>query len=345
MSPELYNSLGETLITSESQAKLDECCKALLAEKQFLAWILQSCEDAYKDKSIDEIIDCIEGEPEIGTVPVGEGLENKYTAEKISGMSTEDASKYEGIIRYDIRFRSRLLGEKESELIVNVESQNNFNPGYRLVTRGLYYTGRMISSQKGAEFHHSDYSKLKKVHSIWICLHPDRQWRGKINTYQIQEKHLLGSVSEDKNAYDKIQVTLICLDDKSDNKEKNVVSLLNIALDDEVSAKKKLELLKENFHIRTTERLGREVSNMCNYSEGVLQKGIQKGLEQGIERGLKKGLEQGIEQERKNSIITLISTLIELCNDEDIIIKKVTEKYNISTELAKEFYSECIQNH
>lgn len=329
VSAEQYNSLGEATVASEGQAKLDECCKALLAEKQFLAWILQSCEDAYKDKTIDEIIDCIEGEPEIGKIPVGEGLENKYNAEKISGMSTEDASKYEGTIRYDIRFRSRLIDEKESELIVNVEAQNDFNPGYRLVTRGLYYTGRMISSQKGSEFTHSDYSKLKKVHSIWICLHPDKQWRGTINTYQIQEKHLLGSVSEDKNAYDKIQVTMICLDEQSDNKEKNVVSLLNIALDDEVSAKEKLELLKENFQIRTTERLGREVSNMCNYSEGVLQKGI----------------ERGIEQERKNSIITLISTLIELGSNEDMIIKKVTEKYNISTEIAKEFYSEYIQNH
>lgn len=328
MSTGQYNSLGETALVSESQAKLDECCKALLAEKQFLAWILQSCEDAYKDKNIDEIIDCIEGEPEIGKIPIGEGLENKYAAEKISGMSTEDASKYEGTIRYDIRFRSRLPDKKESELIVNVEAQNNFNPGYRLVTRGLYYAGRMISSQKGSEFDHSDYSRLKKVHSIWICLHPDKQWRGTINTYQIQEKHLLGSVSEDKAAYDKMQVTLICLDERSDNKEKNVISLLNIVLDSDVSAMEKLELLKENFQIRTTEQLGREVSSMCNYSEGILQKGIQKGLE----------------QERKNSIITLISTLVELGNDESVIINKVVEKYNINPDLAKNFYSEYLQS-
>lgn len=328
MSTGQYNSLGETALVSESQAKLDECCKALLAEKQFLAWILQSCEDAYKDKNIDEIIDCIEGEPEIGKIPIGEGLENKYAAEKISGMSTEDASKYEGTIRYDIRFRSRLPDKKESELIVNVEAQNNFNPGYRLVTRGLYYAGTMISSQKGSEFDHSDYSRLKKVHSIWICLHPDKQWRGTINTYQIQEKHLLGSVSEDKAAYDKMQVTLICLDERSDNKEKNVISLLNIVLDSDVSAMEKLELLKENFQIRTTEQLGREVSSMCNYSEGILQKGIQKGLE----------------QERKNSIITLISTLVELGNDESVIINKVVEKYNINPDLAKNFYSEYLQS-
>lgn len=103
----------------------------------------------------------------------------------------------------------------------------------------------------------------------------------------MQEKHLLGSVCEDRNAYDKIQIILIRMDDKSDNKEKNVISLLNIALGNDVSAEEKLELLKENFHIRTTEKLGKEVSNMCNYSEGILQKGIEKGRA----------------EERKNSIL------------------------------------------
>lgn len=126
---------------------------------------------------------------------------------------------------------------------------------------------------------------------------------------------------------------MICLDDKSDNKEKNVISLLNIALDNDVSTKEKLEFLKENFHIRTTEKLGKAVSNMCNYSEGVLQKGIEQGIE------------KGRAEERKNSIITLISALIELGSEEDTVINKVSEKFEISTKLAKEFYTEYKKTH
>ena len=126
---------------------------------------------------------------------------------------------------------------------------------------------------------------------------------------------------------------MICLDDKSDNKEKNVISLLNIALDNDISAKEKLEFLKENFHIRTTEKLGKAVSNMCNYSEGVLQKGIEQGIE------------KGRAEERKNSIITLISALIELGSEEDTVINKVSEKFEISTKLAKEFYTEYKKTH
>ena len=317
VSSEMYNTLGETVVATEGDSKLDACCKALLSEKQFLAWILQSCEDVYKNKTIDEIIDCIEGEPEVGTIPVAEGLERKYISEKIKGSTTEDTSKYEGTIKYDIRFRSK-LPNGESELIVNVEAQNDFKPGYDLVTRGIYYSGRMISSQKGIEFGNSDYSHLKKVHSIWICLNPDKKWQGTINTYYLQEKHLFGNVCEDKNAYDKIQITMICLDNKLNNKVKNVISLLNIALSNDISAEEKIGLL-QNFGVKTTEKLESEVLNMCNYSKGVFQKGLEKGIEKGIN--------------------VLISTMIKFKADEDDIVNEISEEYNLSREVAKEFYN------
>ena len=339
----VYNTLGEIVVATEGDSKLDACCKALLSEKQFLAWILQSCEDAYKNKTIDEIIDCIEGEPEVGTIPVAEGLERKYISEKIKGSTTEDTSKYEGAVKYDIRFRSLLPDEGESELIVNVEAQNNFNPGYKLITRGIYYSGRMISSQKGIDFGNSNYSDLKKVHSIWICLNPDEEWQGTINTYYLQEKHLLGNVCEDKSAYDKIQVTMICLDNKLNNKEKNVISLLNIALANNISVKEKLKLLNEDFGIKTTEKLGTEAANMCNYSKGVFQKGVEQGRKEGIEEGRKEGIEEGrkegIEEGRKEGINITISIMIEDNKDEDTIVNRISEKYKISTEEAKEYYN------
>ena len=37
---------------------------------------------------------------------------------------------------------------------------------YELINRMIYYICRMVSSQKGTEFIHSDYDNLKKVYSI-----------------------------------------------------------------------------------------------------------------------------------------------------------------------------------
>lgn len=41
---------------------------------------------------------------------------------------------------------------------------------YDIVTRGVFYCARMLSSQMGNEISAKEYDKLKKVYSIWICL-------------------------------------------------------------------------------------------------------------------------------------------------------------------------------
>ena len=68
----------------------------------------------------------------------------------ISGMDTEDKSVREGTVTYDIRFRAIVPdSEEQIALIINVEAQNDFYPGYPLIKRGIYYCCRMISSQYG----------------------------------------------------------------------------------------------------------------------------------------------------------------------------------------------------
>lgn len=145
------NALGKAITAekqgAEKRSLLDAECKAFMADKQILAWILRDCTPEFREYSIPDIMRCIEGEPEIGTVPVDKDLTGRYVAEKIAGMAEEDTSSYERTVRYDIRFKARARHEdEETELIINVEAQNNFKPGYSLVTRGIYYCSRMISA-------------------------------------------------------------------------------------------------------------------------------------------------------------------------------------------------------
>ena len=75
------------------------------------------------------------------------------TGESIAGMVTEDVGINEGKITYDIRYRATApSGDGFIELIINVEAQNRYNPGYPLVKRGIYYCSRMISKQYGSDF-------------------------------------------------------------------------------------------------------------------------------------------------------------------------------------------------
>lgn len=61
--------------------------------------------------------------------------------------ATEDSTMTEGTVTFDIRFRAIIPHNGETvTLIINVEAQNNFYPGYPLIKRGIYYCYRMISA-------------------------------------------------------------------------------------------------------------------------------------------------------------------------------------------------------
>ena len=64
--------MAEDLELTEAQARYDAACKRLLSHKVFLAWILKSCLDEYKDSDIETIESYIEDTPQVGEVPVGE---------------------------------------------------------------------------------------------------------------------------------------------------------------------------------------------------------------------------------------------------------------------------------
>ena len=84
---------------------------------------------------------------------------------------SETISEKEGVRSYDIKFKVKLPTQEEAELIINLESQNKYRPGYTLEKRGIYYLSRLISSQYNVEFKNSNFDQLKKVYSILICTH------------------------------------------------------------------------------------------------------------------------------------------------------------------------------
>lgn len=78
--------------------------------------------------------------------------------------------------------------------------------------------------------------------------------------------------------------------------------------------------LEEDFHIKMTLALEREVSLMCNLSKGVEEKGIQKGIDKGI--------------------TAMILTLKELQISSDVILKQICEKFGLTEETAETYLKE-----
>ena len=272
------NMLAKNITAIGVNASYDSACKRLLANKVILAWIMKSCLEEYANCSIQEIMEqYIEGEPDIGQVPVN--MDEKVLSEQIETASVEDNSVYEGTVSYDIRFYANTPGTGErNRLIINIEAQNDFYPGYPIVKRGIYYCSRMISSQYGVEFTESHYDRIKKVYSIWICMNPPKYRRNSINRYFIKEEKLIGDVSERKENYDLITTVMICLGESNDKNSLGVLRLLEVLLSSERGVEEKKEILQKDFSIEMTKTIEREVSIMCNLSKGVEEKGVETGI-------------------------------------------------------------------
>lgn len=270
--------------TIDKKAAYDAACKRVLSEKTILAWIMKSCLEEYYNCSTEEIAkEYIEGQPQIGKVPVAPQEDGTV----IQGMDTSDKSLTEGNITYDIRFYALLPDSKERiRLIINIEAQLKFYPGYPLTKRGIYYCSRMISSQYGREFTKSHYESIKKVYSVWICMSPPDSRKNTITRYRMAEENLVGHVREDVQNYDLLSVVMVCLGGPDDPNYGGVLKLLDTLFTTRTSMDEKRKSLKDEFQIEMTQHLESEVSSMCNWSDGIEERGIEKGRETTIIKAL-----------------------------------------------------------
>ncbi len=77
------------------------------------------------------------------------------------------------------------------------------------------------------------------------------------------------------------------------NEQHKLHRLLSVLFSRNMAADDRVELLKNEYHLGNEEDL-KEVSKMCNLSQGILEQGIERGIEQGIERGHINTLQQNI---------------------------------------------------
>ncbi|WP_407399042.1 hypothetical protein [Anaerovibrio sp.] len=297
----------------------DEACKEVLSEKGIIGHILKTCVREYENISVKDIVNkYIQGTPEVEKTLV----QPDGAIYRIESQHTEDATEVENAVFFDVRFTA-LVPDTEDliELIINIEAQNDFYPGYPLLKRGIYYCSRMISSQYGTVFTKSHYEKIKKVYSIWVCTNASKEWEYNIARYGIIEENIIGNAKAKTSHYDLLSVVMICLGQKQYTELGGLLRLLNLVLvDNDLNQQEKKNKLAEEFSIKMTPRLERGVQEMCNLSEGVERRGIEKG----IALGLAKGREQMANE-----------TVIELLK-EKISIEMIARATKLTVEQVKE---------
>lgn len=335
MDEKVKTHLANNVEVAEVKSQLDENAKRLLANKQVLAWIMKYTVAEFRDYELEEIEDCIEGEPEIGTHNVYPGK-----GEAIIGMNTESKIPNEGEATFDIRFFAITKGKQRVKLILNIEAQKKYYVGYPIILRGLFYCSRMISEQKDTEFRNDHYEDLKKVYSIWIYMDAPDYASHTISAYTIHHENLYGEY-EEKERYDLMSVIAVRLAvDKEKEGGNQLHGMLETLFSKKMSVQEKEEKLERNFGMRMTEKVKEGAGSMCNYSDWVEERAIERGMAKGIAQGMAQGMAQGIAQGEKNLLISQVKkkldknmTVVEIA---EALEQNVEDINNIIEELKNE---------
>ena len=271
---------------TDTKAQYDNKAKQLLGHKIILAHILVNTVEEFKGMNPIDAVQYIEGEPHIGAVPVDGGATNIENQEKVIGLNTENSEINEGMIRFDIIFYVRMK-DGLSQIIVNVEAQKSEPSSYNILNRAIFYVSRMISSQKGRDFVKSNYNDIKRVYSIWICMNVDEHSMSHIH---LTRDDVIGSHNW-KGDINLLNIVLVGLaEDLPEKTEKyELHRLLGALLSSKLNVDEKLDIIGNEFRIPLESDIRKDVSEMCNLSQGIEERGVEKGLAEAAIRMYKKG--------------------------------------------------------
>ncbi len=262
------------------KAQYDARVKRLLAQKVILAHILVKTVGEFAGMHPEDVVPYIEGEPQIGVVPVELGMTNKArtdeTGQRIVGMNTESAEINEGLVRFDIIFYVRMKNGL-SQIIVNIECQKDEPSAYKILNRATFYVSRLISSQKERDFANTNYDDIRQVFSIWICMNMKQNSLSHIHFV----KDELLAPCEWKGSLDLLNIVMIGIIDTIPEHDEphEMHRLIAALLSSELKEKQKLDIIEKEYNIPISNDFREEVRIMCNLSEGIEERATERATE------------------------------------------------------------------
>ena len=313
--------IKKSISATDKDAQYDEKAKNLLGHKIILAHILVKTIDEFKGMNPKDVVQYIEGEPYISTVPVDAGstnVEKEQDGEKVIGLNTENSELHEGLARFDIIFYVRMK-DGLSQVIVNIEAQKAEPSAYDIINRAVFYVSRMISSQKGREFVNSNYNDIKRVYSIWICMNMSQNC---MNYIHFTQESVVGTYQW-KGDIDLANIVLIGLAEDLPEKEEKyeLHRLLGALLSAKLDVNTKLDIIGNEFDITLESNIRKDVNDMCNLSQGIKEQAYAEGTENGIVKGVAIGKREGIAEtiikmSRKGYEAEQISDILDMTAEE-----------------------------
>lgn len=171
---------------------------------------------------------------------------------------------------FDMLFEAEAPGSVM--LRINVEVQGKYLSDPVMKGRMVYYTVRLISTQKAEEFFTgSHYDKLRKVYSIWICLNPPAKRRGCLVRHRFMTEVFYPGghyeLKEPDRGMDKMGIVEICLA-KDTEKQAGWMQALQVLLNVDSTPQERRRVLEEN-QVKLTDKEDAEIMKMFSYSDYI----------------------------------------------------------------------------
>lgn len=311
----MNTELKSAVMATDKDAQYDNSAKRLIAHKIILARILVKTVEEFKGMDPIEVAALIEGLPYISAVPVEPGLTNAVhfqNGQRLVGFNTENQELNEGLVRFDIVFYVRMK-DGLSQIIINVEAQKDEPGEYEILNRAVFYVSRLISSQKERDFENSSYDDIKCVYSIWICMNMEENTMSHIH---LTKEDLIGSY-EWKGNLDLLNIIMIGLAKELPEHDETyeLHRLLGALLSRELTVDEKLDIIGKEYDIPLEENFRKDMSTMCNLSQGIKEEGIAIGRAEGeaglIAKMYKNGLSIELIASATDKTIEEVKTIIE----------------------------------
>ena len=248
---------------------LDQHCKAIVGNQEMLARMIHEFVREARHLSVKEIMKIIKDE------------------QRFRCLNNENMIPSYGTVKFDMFCCIDLpqLNGTNKRIYLNVEIQNNIHPGYPLVTRGIAYVLRILTTQLGREYDDKNYDGMKKVYSLWIMPKAPKRKDGHMNVYETNERIICGTTVEEKEIYDKGVILAIYLNKEHELNKKyeehdELLTPLMVLLNKVLDYKGKQRIIEE--YGLNTKKIESEVKDMCDLGESIVLEARNEGKQ--IER-------------------------------------------------------------
>ena len=302
------------LAATSDEENYDRSVKTLFLTPRIIAPIIQMAMKEFHDIPIEDIIESI------SDLSGDDGIDDvSAKASHALALNAEQSSVSDKLITYDVHFKLRnpVLSTEEVTvyLYVDIEVQNESYEsrlGYPVIKRALYYVARELSEQLGVLTEDTDYGKLQKCYSIWICDGGPVDQRNTMARFHIIKDDLIGRSGDREADYDLMEVIMIRRgnNDVTDGILDYLAGLFSHDID----------RMDRYSNIKGDTSAVEEVNNMGGFGKALADRVREETRSEALEEGRK----EGQEEERKSILETIIKNL--MSQDKELTKEKATEQ-------------------